>query len=132
MAAAIARHRKLLLTPFFEVQLYFIHVAPTPVLARLDGTHDGVFDVVKVLGRVLILGRVTTADVAALHAQPKVDPAIAQLQAFFAAMGMRCDGLDVAEVRAGWHRSSFRQVKICDGDPPALQVASGGEERPSL
>ena len=38
-----------------EVELQFIDVTPTPVLARLERTHDGVLGRVEVLGRVLVL-----------------------------------------------------------------------------
>jgi hypothetical protein len=42
----------------------FIHITPTPVLARLERLHDGVLGLMKVLSGVFVLGRVTAAEVA--------------------------------------------------------------------
>ena len=47
----------------------------------------------KVLGGVLVLGGVAAADVAADETFPQVNPGIAHLQAFFAALAT---GLDLA------------------------------------
>jgi len=41
-----------------------------------------------VLARMLVLGVVTAADMAAVHTQSQVHPGIAHLQAFFAAFGI--------------------------------------------
>jgi hypothetical protein len=48
---------------FFEHE--FVHVAPHPIFAGLDGADDRVLGGVKVLGGVLIFGRIAAADVAA-------------------------------------------------------------------
>jgi hypothetical protein len=46
---------------------------------------------VEVFGGVFVLGRIATAYVTATEAQPQVDPGIAHLEAFFAAVGVRRD-----------------------------------------
>lgn len=38
-----------------EIELQFIDVAPTPVLAWLDGSHNRMRGLVKVLGSMLVL-----------------------------------------------------------------------------
>jgi hypothetical protein len=50
---------------------------------------------VKMLGGVLVLGRITTSDVAANHAQSKMHPPIAHFQALFAALRVRLYILDL-------------------------------------
>jgi len=67
-------------------QINLVHVAPAPVLARLERLHDGVLALMEVLGGVLVLGRITAADVAAGETFSEMDPAIAHLQAFLAAL----------------------------------------------
>ncbi len=67
---------------------FFVLEAPTPVFARLEGLHDGVFGAVVVLGGVLVFGGVTAADVAAFQAKAEVEPLVAGLEAFFAALGV--------------------------------------------
>jgi hypothetical protein len=39
---------------------------------------------VKMFGRMLVLRRVTTTDISALQAQPKMDPPVSHFDAFFA------------------------------------------------
>ena len=46
----------------------------------------GMFGLMKVFGGVLIPGRVATADVTADQTFPQVDPGIAHLEAFLAAL----------------------------------------------
>ena len=62
----------------------------------------------KVLGRVLILGRVTATDVTADETFPQVNPGIAHLQAFLAAFAAGLDRSDFFYVGTGclfaWHR----------------------------
>jgi hypothetical protein len=52
------------------------------------------------LGRVLVFRIVAAADVAAGQAHAQVHPAVAGLQAFFAAVGIALAGGDVVEVCA--------------------------------
>jgi hypothetical protein len=77
----------------------FVGVAPHPVFARLDGLNDGVFGFVEVFGGVLVLGGVAAADVAAFAAETKMDPSVTHFEAFFAALGVRANVLDVAQMR---------------------------------
>ena len=61
---------------------------------------------------VLVLGGVAAAHVAAFAAETQVNPAVAHLQAFFAALGMRMNIPNVAAVRAdGAH--TFLQLPNC-------------------
>jgi hypothetical protein len=85
-----------------------IHETPHPTFARLDGLHDGMFGGMEMFRGVLVLGGVAAAHVAAFAAETQVNPAVAHLQAFFAALGMRVNIPNVAEVRTdGAHASSF-------------------------
>jgi hypothetical protein len=61
--------------------------------------------VVKVFGRVLILGRVATGRMSADQAHAQVNPRIASLNAVFAYMLIRFFYFDLIEVSAFfWHR----------------------------
>src|SRR5256886_2564584 len=61
-----------------------IDVAVHPALARLEGLDDRMVGGPVVFGGVLVLRRVTTADVAADLAQPQVHPGVAHLQTLLA------------------------------------------------
>src|SRR5712692_2519262 len=54
-----------------------IDIAPAPVLPGLEGSDDGVPGGAEVLGRVLVRRRIATPDVAALAAEPQMDPLLA-------------------------------------------------------
>jgi len=56
---------------------------------------------VKMLGSVLVFRGVAATNVAAGKTKAKVDPRVARFEAFFAAVGLRFDALDLIEVRAG-------------------------------
>src|SRR5215210_4304668 len=77
-----------------------IHVAPDPVLPRLEGLYERVPGGVEVLGRVFVLGVVATSYVSADQALPKMDPGVAHLQALLAAVRARLYVLDLVQVRA--------------------------------
>src|SRR5918998_803830 len=77
-----------------------VHVAPDPVLPRLEGLHERVLRGVEVLGSVLVLGRFATSHVAADEALAQVHPAFAHLEALLAALGARGHILDLVQVRA--------------------------------
>jgi hypothetical protein len=51
-----------------EFKLDLIDEAPTPVFARLDRSHDGMFGRVEMFGRVFVLRRIAATDVATDHA----------------------------------------------------------------
>src|SRR5918996_1126499 len=82
-----------------------VHVAPAPVLARLDRSRDRVARFGGVPAGVLVRRGVAAADDPARLTQPQVNPAVAALQALGAA-GDRLGGLeqlDLVQVRAGGH-----------------------------
>jgi len=54
----------------------------------------------KVFCGVLVFRGVATADVAAAQTQAQMNPSVAHLKAFFAALGLWFDGLELLEVRA--------------------------------
>ena len=81
-----------------------VHVTPAPIFAWLKRLHDRMVRRVVVLGRVLVLARVAAADVAALQTDAEMHPAIAGLQAIFAAVRAGGDVVNRVEMRAGCHR----------------------------
>jgi hypothetical protein len=82
-------------------QKHFVHIAPAPVLPRFEGLYDGVLGLMKVLASVLVLGRVTAADVTADKTLPQVDPGVAHLQTLFAAFAAWLDRANFFCVWAG-------------------------------
>jgi hypothetical protein len=54
----------------FSLEKSLVNVAPAPLFARLEGFDDWVIGQMKMLGGVLIFGRVAAADVAADQANP--------------------------------------------------------------
>src|SRR5215210_3343416 len=76
-----------------------VHIAPDPVLPRLEGLYERVPGGVEVLGRVFVLGVVATSYVSADQALPKMDPGVAHLQALLAAVRARLYVLDLVQVR---------------------------------
>lgn len=57
------------------------------------------FRFVKVLGRVLVLRRIATADLPTNKAHAEVNPRIAHLNALFTHMLVRCPYFDLIKVR---------------------------------
>jgi hypothetical protein len=51
-----------------QVNLHLIDVAPGPIFAGLEGLHDRVLGLMKMLGGVFVLRGIAAAYVAALHA----------------------------------------------------------------
>ena len=78
-----------IVTKVKSTEEHFVYVAPSPVLARLEGLHDGVLGLMEVLGGVLVLGGIAAAHVAADEAFAQVHPGVAHLQAFLAAFAAR-------------------------------------------
>jgi hypothetical protein len=83
-----------------EVEFDFVDVAPAPGFARFERTHDGMLGAMKVFGSVLVFGRIAAAHVATFHAKAKVNPSVTHFQTLFAAGGVRCDFMDLREMRA--------------------------------
>src|SRR4051794_16281075 len=89
-----------------------VHVAPAPVLVRLERPHDRVRAVPEVRGRVPVGRGVAAGHVAAREALPQVDPVPrADRQALGAALGRaRRHVPDLVQMRTGFHACSSRGV----------------------
>src|SRR5438445_7018200 len=61
----------------------------------------------KVLGRMLVLGRVTATYVPADHAKAQMHPAVTHLETFFTAGGVGFHRLDLLHVLAAVHDFAF-------------------------
>ena len=66
----------------------------------------------KMFGSVLVLRGITTADVAAAHAQPEMHPFIAGLQTLLASMRVRNDFLDLGEMCTLVHNSNVQSFGL--------------------
>ena len=75
-----------------------IHVAPDPLFPGFNRAHEGMFALLKMLGSVLVLRRVTASDVPALQAHAEVDPPVADLDAVFTDMLVRIGELDLVRM----------------------------------
>jgi hypothetical protein len=81
------------------------------MLSRLKRLNNGMVRRLKMLGRVLVFGRVTAADMSAAQAQSELNPSVAGLQAIFASLRAGCNVMDLIEVGALFrHRSSLRII----------------------
>jgi hypothetical protein len=67
----------------------FIDIAPAPILARLDRLHDRMLGPMKMFRRMLVLGGVTAAHMAANETHSEMDPGIAYFQTFLASISAR-------------------------------------------
>src|SRR5579885_2383099 len=81
----------------------FIHVAPDPSFTGLNRTDERVLCSMKVLRRVLVLGGVAATDMAALQAQPQVNPAVSHFYAFFADVSLSFCEVNVIQMFALAH-----------------------------
>src|SRR3954453_19259906 len=101
-----------------------VQVAPAPRLARLGRAHDRVVRLVEVRRGVAVRRVVAAADLAALPAQPQVNPRRADLQALLATLDpFRQFVLDGVEVGARGHprkRYSSRRAGLAGvGEHPS-------------
>src|SRR5271169_1997899 len=97
-----------------SVQHDFVHVAPAPVLTRLDRLDDGVFGAMKMLGGMLVLGGIAAPDVPANEAHPQMNPLVPHLQTFFAAVCAWIYFLDLFDVRTSFqHCHCFSLGSLC-------------------
>jgi hypothetical protein len=93
-----------------EVEFDFVDEAPAPFFAGLDGAHDGMLGVMKVLGGVLADRRVAAAYMSADEAEAEVYPPLADLEALFTAVGVWFDVADFIEVSTlGCHTDRMLQ-----------------------
>src|SRR5216684_4578835 len=74
-----------------KLEYYLVDVTPTPVFIRLEGLDNRVVGRVKMLGGVLILRRIATADMPAFETEAPVYPRIPVSQTIFTSIGARCD-----------------------------------------
>jgi hypothetical protein len=81
-----------------SVDQRLVHVAPHPVLARFGRPDDRVPGRPEMLARVLVLGGIAAADVAAAQAQAKMDPRVSGGEAFLATVGLRVDVANLTDV----------------------------------
>ena len=109
--------------------LHLVGVAPSPVLVRLKGLHDGMAGRVEVPRGVAVGRAVAAADMAARLAHAQVYPAAAQLEALDAAVAARArPGDRVREfgpplpVRAG--PSGGRVARVADRGKARVSVVS--------
>jgi len=77
-----------------------VHVAPYPFFPRLDGANQRMLTFMEMFGCMLVLGRITTTNVPALQAEPKMDPRAFHFDAFFA------------------------HVLVCAGDPYLVEMCT--------
>jgi hypothetical protein len=102
-----------------------VDIAPLPIFAAFRRLNERVLGGVEVAARVAILRRVAAAHVTAFQAHAQMDPRVSQLQAFFAAFGVRLDFLEVVfDVNARCrHENPPRLLDaatpICDATPQA-------------
>ena len=78
----------------------FVDIAPLPVFSGFKGLNDRVVRLLKVLSGMLVFGAVAAADVSTVFANAQVHPAIAHVQAFFAALSARGHFFDLIGVSA--------------------------------
>jgi hypothetical protein len=91
----------------FHIELHLIDVAPTPVLARLEGLHDWVMNRVEAFGGLLILGAVAATDMTTRKAQAKIHARVARIRMIAAALGAQFYFLDLIEKEARSHLGNF-------------------------
>ncbi len=87
-------------------QLHLIDEAPGPFLARLEGSHYGMVQLMEVLCSVTAGRAVTTADVTASETKPKMNPRRPLFQALFTTLGpgrSRNEPLQVMTAHNGPH-----------------------------
>jgi hypothetical protein len=80
--------------------LDLVDITPDPGLSALNRAHDRMFRFVKVLGRMLILRRVATADLATNKTHAEVNPHVAHLNALLTLMLVRSPDFDLIQMRA--------------------------------
>jgi hypothetical protein len=106
-----------------KIQFKLIDEAPSPILATLNGTHDGMLGFVEMFGSVFVLRGIAATDFPALHAKAQMDPAVASFHALLAALCMRLDVLDLIEMRTLCHK--LPPLGCCSGSLIRKQVFPG-------
>lgn len=86
-------------------RLDLVHVTPDPAFSRFDGANQRMLRFVEMLSRMLVLGRVATANVSASEAKTQVDPRITRLGTVLTHMFIGFSDFDLIKVGAiFWHR----------------------------
>jgi hypothetical protein len=88
-----------------------VEVAPHPIFAWFDGTDDRMFDRVKMLGGMFVLGTVAATDMSARQTQPQMNPTVAHLQALFAALGLGFDGTNLIGMGTNFSHVASQALK---------------------
>jgi hypothetical protein len=95
-------------------RLDLVHVTPDPAFSRLDGANQRMLRFVEMLGRMLILGRVATANVPAGEAKTEVDPRVARFGTVLTHMFIGFSDFDLIKVGAiFWHRFLLGLLMNC-------------------
>jgi hypothetical protein len=89
-----------------KLKLDVIDVAPSPIFARFERLHDGMFRRMEMFGGVFVLRGIAATHMAADHTQPQVDPGVVHFQALFAAVRARLHILNLVDVRTGHDSAS--------------------------
>jgi hypothetical protein len=82
-----------------HLSLDLIHIAPGPALSRLDGANQRMRYLAKMPGSMLVLRRITAADMTAGEAETQMDPSVPGLYAVLTNVCMGAGDLDLIEMR---------------------------------
>jgi hypothetical protein len=93
------------------LHLDFVDITPPPGFTGLDGTHDGVMRRVEMLCSVAIFRRIAAGHISAKKTHPQMDPSIAQLDAFFAALAIWFDVVNLIEMSALFSHAALLQFR---------------------
>jgi hypothetical protein len=102
------------------LHIYLVLITPPPVFARLEALHQWMATALVVFQRVFVLRGFAAANVTACQADAKVDPLVADFQAFLAASTARRNVVDHIEVGAG---CSHSQCPVCEAISGELSLS---------
>jgi hypothetical protein len=77
-----------------------VHITPDPGFSRLDGAHERMLGLMKMLCGMLILGRVAARSMPADEAHPQMDPSVADLYAVLTYVLIGLPYFDLVKVSA--------------------------------
>jgi hypothetical protein len=92
--------------------LHLVNKAPHPRLSRLNRAHQGMMNVTKMFGCVLVFRRVATPNVSARQAHTQMDPRITELHAFFADMFGGLGHFDLIKMCASLRHIAFPVARL--------------------
>ena len=108
-----------------EFTLDLVHIAPGPLFAGLDRTHDRMPGVVEMLCGVFSWRRIATADVTAGHTLAQMHPPSSLFEAFLAGIGRSRRGkIGLREILEmfTWFIHRFIALFLCGWRCPARQA----------